>query len=98
MGKTTFIGNVLRDDQWNNCTAGCDTLDEAIDLVKAHFKMQPSKDAMGAAIRNDPNLEFRIYRSEDSTWNPTIVEVGLNDKTPMMALAVYKIIQAQFAN
>ncbi len=98
MGKTTFVGSVLRDDRWSNCTGGCDTLDEAVALVKSHFKTQPSKDAMQVAMRNDPSIEFRIYKSEDPAWKPTIVEVGLNDKSPMTALAVYKIIQGQFAN
>ncbi len=98
MGKTTFVGNVLRESQWVSCTGGCDTLDDAIDLVKSHFRMQPSKDLIQAAMRNDPNIEFRVYKSEESPWCPTIVEVGLSDKTPMTVLAVYKILKGEFAS
>jgi hypothetical protein len=64
----------------------------------ASFKMQPAKDMMQAALRNNPDIEFCVYRSDEPTWNPTIVEVGIRDKGPMLTLGMYKIIQGQFAN
>jgi len=97
MAESIFFGNVLRDGRWNTCTAAVSTLDEAIELVKSHYKMEPTDDSMRRMFQADPDLEFRVYWSNGDGWASTIVEVIPDDERPMVALAVYKIMEGQLA-
>ena len=95
MRTEVYIGHRLDGFHWKSCTAACETLDQAIDCVKSHIKMNPSQaNLVKAAVQNQPDLDCRVYQSEDPQWVPTIIEFGPNSDTPMMALAVYKIIKA----
>jgi hypothetical protein len=54
----------------------------ALEAVKAHNRN-----------RHGGGVSFRVYRSQGVRRNPTIVEVVLDDRNPLMVQALYKVFE-----